>query len=141
MLPELIDGSVILLGVGMNADAGADDLPETDGLPPTSLRLEGARAATPAELAALLVAELRPLSARFDEGGFDAVRDEADELDALRGLELELAVRRRRLRLGHRPGLRDRWRAPARDAGRRPSSIGRASLPAYTTASLPQSQP
>jgi BirA family transcriptional regulator, biotin operon repressor / biotin---[acetyl-CoA-carboxylase] ligase len=91
VLPELIDGSVILLGVGMNADADLEDLPATDGLPPTSLRLEGARPATPAELAALLVEELRPLCARFDEGGFEAVRGEADELDALRGLELELA--------------------------------------------------
>jgi BirA family biotin operon repressor/biotin-[acetyl-CoA-carboxylase] ligase len=90
VLPELVDGSVILLGVGMNADAGLDDLPETDGLPPTSLRLEGARPATPAELAALLVEELRPLCTRFDEGGFAAVRGDADALDALRGLEVEL---------------------------------------------------
>ena len=59
VLAELVDGPAILLGVGMNADAGLDDLPETDGLPPTSLRLEGARPATPSELAALLVSELR----------------------------------------------------------------------------------
>jgi BirA family transcriptional regulator, biotin operon repressor / biotin---[acetyl-CoA-carboxylase] ligase len=92
VLAELIDGPAILLGVGMNADAGLDDLPETDGLPPTSLRLEGARPATPSELAALLVGELRPLSERFDAGGFEAVRRDAEALDALRGLELELAL-------------------------------------------------
>jgi BirA family biotin operon repressor/biotin-[acetyl-CoA-carboxylase] ligase len=92
VLAELIDGPTILLGVGMNADAGRDDLPETDGLPPTSLRLEGARPATPSELAALLVAELRPLCERFDAGGFEAVRADAEALDALRGLELELAL-------------------------------------------------
>jgi BirA family biotin operon repressor/biotin-[acetyl-CoA-carboxylase] ligase len=91
VLAELIDGPAILLGVGMNADAGLDDLPETDGLPPTSLRLEGARPATPSELAVLLVGELQPLCARFDAGGFEAVRADAEALDALRGLELELA--------------------------------------------------
>jgi BirA family biotin operon repressor/biotin-[acetyl-CoA-carboxylase] ligase len=92
VLAELIDGPAILLGVGMNADAGLDDLPETDGLPPTSLRLEGARPATPSELAALLVGELRPLCERFDAGGFEALRADADALDALRGLELELEL-------------------------------------------------
>ena len=92
VLAELMDGPAILLGVGMNADAGLDDLPETDGLPPTSLRLEGARPATPSELAALLVSELRPLCERFDAGGFAAVRADAEALDALRGLELELAL-------------------------------------------------
>jgi biotin-(acetyl-CoA carboxylase) ligase len=76
----------------MNADAGADDLPATDGLPPTSLRLEGIEPPTPTELARLLVAELRPLSARFEEGGFEALRGDADELDALRGLEVELLL-------------------------------------------------
>jgi BirA family biotin operon repressor/biotin-[acetyl-CoA-carboxylase] ligase len=92
VLAELIEGPVILLGVGMNADAGLEDLPVTDGIPPTSLRLEGARPATPSELAALLVAELRPLCERFDGGGFDAVRADADALDALRGLEVELVL-------------------------------------------------
>jgi BirA family biotin operon repressor/biotin-[acetyl-CoA-carboxylase] ligase len=92
VLAELMDGPAILLGVGMNGDAGLEDLPETDGLPPTSLRLEGAPLATPPELAALLVSELRPLCARFDAGGFAAVRGDAEELDALRGLELELAL-------------------------------------------------
>jgi BirA family biotin operon repressor/biotin-[acetyl-CoA-carboxylase] ligase len=92
VLAELIDGPAILLGVGMNADAGLEDLPETDGLPATSLRLEGARAATPRALAALLVGELRPLCERFDAGGFAAVRGDAEALDALRGLELELAL-------------------------------------------------
>jgi BirA family biotin operon repressor/biotin-[acetyl-CoA-carboxylase] ligase len=92
VLAELMDGPAILLGVGMNADAGLEDLPETDGLPPTSLRLEDARPATPSELAALLVCELRPLCERFDAGGFAAVRSDAEELDALRGLELELAL-------------------------------------------------
>ncbi len=92
VLAELIEGPAILLGVGMNADAGLEDLPETDGLPPTSLRLEGARHATPPELAALLVRELRPLCERFDEGGFAAVREDAESLDALRGLELELVL-------------------------------------------------
>jgi BirA family transcriptional regulator, biotin operon repressor / biotin---[acetyl-CoA-carboxylase] ligase len=91
VLAELIDGPAILLGVGMNADAGLDDLPKTDGLLPTSLRLEGGRPATPSALASLLVAELQPLCARFDAGGFEAVRSEAEALDALRGLELELA--------------------------------------------------
>jgi BirA family transcriptional regulator, biotin operon repressor / biotin---[acetyl-CoA-carboxylase] ligase len=92
VLAELMDGPAVLLGVGMNADARLEDLPETDGLPPTSLRLEGARPATPSELAALLVAELRPLCERFDAGGFAAVRGDAEALDALRGLELELAL-------------------------------------------------
>ena len=92
VLAELVDGPAIVLGVGMNADAGAEDLPETDGLPATSLRLEGARLAAPSELAALFVDELRPLCERFDSGGFAAVRDAAEALDALRGLELELAL-------------------------------------------------
>jgi BirA family biotin operon repressor/biotin-[acetyl-CoA-carboxylase] ligase len=92
VLAELIGGPAVLLGVGLNADAGLEDLPETDGLPPTSLRLEGARPATPSELAALLVGELRPLCARFDADGFEGVRAEAEALDALRGLELELAL-------------------------------------------------
>jgi BirA family transcriptional regulator, biotin operon repressor / biotin---[acetyl-CoA-carboxylase] ligase len=92
VLAELIDGPAIVLGVGMNADAGIEDLPETDGLPPTSLRIEGARPATLSELAALLVGELRPLCERFDGGGFAAVREDAEGLDALRGLELELAL-------------------------------------------------
>jgi BirA family biotin operon repressor/biotin-[acetyl-CoA-carboxylase] ligase len=92
VLAELISGPAILLGVGLNADADRADLPETDGLPPTSLRLEGARPATPSELAALLVAELRPLCARFDEGGFAALLDEAAALDALRDRELELVL-------------------------------------------------
>jgi BirA family biotin operon repressor/biotin-[acetyl-CoA-carboxylase] ligase len=92
VLAELIAGPAVLLGVGMNADAGPEDLPETDGLQPTSLRLEGARPATPSELAALLVAELRPLCDRFDAGGFAAVRAEAEALDALAGLQLELAL-------------------------------------------------
>jgi BirA family transcriptional regulator, biotin operon repressor / biotin---[acetyl-CoA-carboxylase] ligase len=92
VLAELIDGPAVMLGVGMNADATSDDLPETDGLAPTSLRLEGIEPPTPTELARLLVGELRPLSARFDAGGFAAVRADADELDALHGLELELQL-------------------------------------------------
>jgi BirA family biotin operon repressor/biotin-[acetyl-CoA-carboxylase] ligase len=93
VLAELIDGPAVLLGVGMNADAGKDDLPRTDGLPATSLRLEGASVPPPSELVRLLVAELRPLVARFDADGFAALRADADGLDALggRGLELELA--------------------------------------------------
>jgi BirA family biotin operon repressor/biotin-[acetyl-CoA-carboxylase] ligase len=92
VLAELIAGPAVLLGVGMNADASAGDLPVTDGLAPTSLRLEGIDPPTPTELARLLVAELRPLSARFDERGFEALRAEADELDALCGLEVELVL-------------------------------------------------
>jgi BirA family transcriptional regulator, biotin operon repressor / biotin---[acetyl-CoA-carboxylase] ligase len=92
VLAELVDGPAVLLGVGMNADAAADDLPATDGLAPTSLFLEGVTPPTPTELARLLVAELRPLSARFDEGGFDALRADADELDALRDHEVELVL-------------------------------------------------
>jgi BirA family biotin operon repressor/biotin-[acetyl-CoA-carboxylase] ligase len=92
VLAELADGPSVLLGVGMNADASADDLPPTDGLRPTSLRLEGVDPPSPTELARLLVGELQPLAARFDAGGFAAVRDEAAALDALWGLELELAL-------------------------------------------------
>ncbi|MEO9176246.1 MAG: biotin--[acetyl-CoA-carboxylase] ligase [Gaiellales bacterium] len=92
VLAELLDGPAVLLGVGMNADATREQLPETDGLPATSLRVEGADPPPARELAAMLVRELRPLVARFDEAGFEALRDEADELDALRGLEIELAL-------------------------------------------------
>lgn len=92
VLAELTGGPAVLLGVGLNAGADPEDLPTTDGLPPTSLRIEGARAETPSELAQLLVDELRPLCARFDEGGFEAVRPQLDELDALRGLRLELEL-------------------------------------------------
>ena len=76
----------------MNADAGLADLPETDGLPPTSLRLEGARPATPSRLATMLVSELRPLCTRFDAGGFLALRDDLDAVDALRDVELDLEL-------------------------------------------------
>jgi BirA family biotin operon repressor/biotin-[acetyl-CoA-carboxylase] ligase len=93
VLAELADGPAVLLGVGMNADATADELPTTDGLAPTSLRLEsGDRPPSPSELATRLVTELRPLCARFDAGGFEAVREEAAELDSLWGLEVELAL-------------------------------------------------
>jgi BirA family transcriptional regulator, biotin operon repressor / biotin---[acetyl-CoA-carboxylase] ligase len=92
VLAELIDGPAVLLGVGMNADATLEQLPETDGLPATSLRVEGADPPPPRELAVMLVGELRPLVARFDDGGFEAIRDEARELDALRGLVVELTL-------------------------------------------------
>jgi BirA family transcriptional regulator, biotin operon repressor / biotin---[acetyl-CoA-carboxylase] ligase len=92
VLAELIDGPAVLLGVGMNADATLEQLPETDGLPATSLRVEGADPPPPRELAAMLVRELRPLVARFDDSGFEALQDEARELDALRGREIELAL-------------------------------------------------
>jgi BirA family biotin operon repressor/biotin-[acetyl-CoA-carboxylase] ligase len=92
VLAELVDGPAILLGVGMNAGADRADLPETDGLQPTSLRLEGARPATPSELAALLVGELRPLCERFDAGGFEALREDVAALDALCDHELELTL-------------------------------------------------
>jgi BirA family transcriptional regulator, biotin operon repressor / biotin---[acetyl-CoA-carboxylase] ligase len=92
VLAELIDGPAVLLGVGMNANATLEELPETDGLPATSLRVEGADPPAPRELAAMLVRELRPLVERFDLGGFEALQDEAAELDALRGLEIELAL-------------------------------------------------
>jgi BirA family biotin operon repressor/biotin-[acetyl-CoA-carboxylase] ligase len=92
VLAELVEGPVVILGVGMNADAGAADLPETDGLAPTSLRLEGAEVPAPRALAARLVEELRPLAARFDADGFAGLRDEAGALDALAGQELELAL-------------------------------------------------
>jgi BirA family biotin operon repressor/biotin-[acetyl-CoA-carboxylase] ligase len=92
VLAELVDGPAVILGVGMNADAGAADLPDTDGLAATSLRLEGAASPPPGELAIRLVAELRPLIARFDAGGFDAVREDAAALDALADRELELAL-------------------------------------------------
>jgi BirA family biotin operon repressor/biotin-[acetyl-CoA-carboxylase] ligase len=92
VLAELIAGPAVLLGVGMNADATLEQLPETDGLPATSLRVEGAEPPAPGELAAMLVRELRPLVARFDAGGFAALRDDARALDALRGREIELAL-------------------------------------------------
>jgi BirA family biotin operon repressor/biotin-[acetyl-CoA-carboxylase] ligase len=92
VLAELIAGPAVLLGVGMNADATLEQLPETDGLPATSLRVEGAEPPAPSELAAMLVRELRPLVARFDAGGFAALRDDARALDALRGSEIELAL-------------------------------------------------
>jgi BirA family biotin operon repressor/biotin-[acetyl-CoA-carboxylase] ligase len=92
VLAELVDGPAVILGVGLNADAGAGDLPETDGLAATSLRLEGADPPAPRALAARLVEELRPLVARFDAGGFGALRDDAASLDALAGHELELAL-------------------------------------------------
>jgi BirA family biotin operon repressor/biotin-[acetyl-CoA-carboxylase] ligase len=92
VLAELVDGPVVLLGVGMNADAGAADLPVTDGAPATSLRLEGIDPPGPAVLAARFVEELRPLVARFDEGGFAAIRADADEIDALAGMPVTLAL-------------------------------------------------
>jgi BirA family transcriptional regulator, biotin operon repressor / biotin---[acetyl-CoA-carboxylase] ligase len=92
VLAELIDGPAVLLGVGMNAAARLEDLPETDGLPPTSLLVEGADVPSPAALGRMLVDELRPLVARFGAGGFEALRDEVSALDAMRGLELELSL-------------------------------------------------
>jgi BirA family transcriptional regulator, biotin operon repressor / biotin---[acetyl-CoA-carboxylase] ligase len=92
VLAELVAGPAVLLGVGLNANATADDLPVTDGLAPTSLLVEGVSPPTPTELARMLVAELRPLCARFDEGGFMALRADADRLDALRGREVELVL-------------------------------------------------
>ena len=92
VLAELIDGPAVLLGVGMNASARREDLPETDGLPPTSLLVEGAEAPAPAALARMLVDELRPLVARFDREGFEALLDDVSALDAMRGRELELSL-------------------------------------------------
>jgi biotin-(acetyl-CoA carboxylase) ligase len=40
----------------------------------------------------LLVAELGPLCARFDAGGFEAVQSDVSAIDALDGSELELLL-------------------------------------------------
>ena len=92
VLAELIDGPAILLGVGMNADAGVEDLPETDGLPPTSLRLEGGTARDTVGARRAARRRAAPALRALRRGGFAAVRGDAEELDALRGLELELAL-------------------------------------------------
>ena len=92
VLAELIDGPAVLLGVGMNADATADDLPVTDGLAPTSLRLEGIAASDADGARASARRGAASAQQRFDAGGFEALLTDADELDALRGLEVELLL-------------------------------------------------
>jgi BirA family transcriptional regulator, biotin operon repressor / biotin---[acetyl-CoA-carboxylase] ligase len=62
ILPEAADGRVVL-GIGVNVNQTADELPADAGKPPTSLRLELGREF---ERAPLLVAILSELERRYD---------------------------------------------------------------------------
>jgi BirA family transcriptional regulator, biotin operon repressor / biotin---[acetyl-CoA-carboxylase] ligase len=92
VLAELGPDGSVLLGVGLNLAARAEDLPVADRLVPTSLLLEtGSAPAAPAALTALLDA-LRPLAELFDSEGPPAIAARARALDALLGAPVQLRL-------------------------------------------------
>jgi BirA family biotin operon repressor/biotin-[acetyl-CoA-carboxylase] ligase len=92
VLPELVDGPAVLLGVGVNVSLREQDLPPTDRLPATSLLLEGAEVPAPGELLRRLLAALVPLLEQFDARGFAPLAPLASALDPLSGEPLTLSL-------------------------------------------------
>ncbi len=92
ILPELIDGPAVLLGIGINVSLRERELPPTDRLPATSLLLEGAEVPTPRRLLERLLAALVPLVEQFELSGFAALAPLAAALDELAGQPLVLQL-------------------------------------------------
>jgi BirA family biotin operon repressor/biotin-[acetyl-CoA-carboxylase] ligase len=92
VLAELGPEDCVLLGIGMNLAATVSDLPASDRLTPTSLLLETGAAPSASEALTVLLGELQPIAALFEEGGPPAVAARARALDALCGRSVELRL-------------------------------------------------
>ena len=92
ILPELAGDGAVLLGCGINAGMTAGELPPTDRLPATSLRLETGRAPELAAIREAVLGELRTRMAIFEVEGLAGLAGELAARDALRGRPLELRL-------------------------------------------------
>jgi BirA family biotin operon repressor/biotin-[acetyl-CoA-carboxylase] ligase len=85
VLAELREGRLVV-GIGVNANLTADELPPDTRVPATSLRILRGAPVDRAQLLADLIAAIEARYRRFEEHGFTGL-----ERDELRGREVELA--------------------------------------------------
>lgn len=117
VLAELGPGDSVLLGIGMNLAATAADLPPSDRLTPTSLLLETGTAPSPSDALTVLLDELRPIVALFEDGGPAAIARRARALDALCGRQVELRLASGEVVQGTAAGIGDDGRLLVRTGG------------------------
>jgi len=84
--------SVVFLGVGVNVNVPADDLPETDRLPATSLLVELGATLDRMSLLVRIVDRLEGAYREFEQLGFCALLSRYAALDALLDAEVTLEV-------------------------------------------------
>ncbi len=89
--------ALAIIGIGVNANLTAAELPPTDRLPATSLLLEGAGEVDRVQLLSTLAAALDRALLEFDATGFSGVLDRYHALDGLRGHAITLRVGARTL--------------------------------------------
>ena len=80
------------LGIGINVNVPAADLPETDRLPATSILLETGRVTDRLALLSDVIDRLQAAYREFEALGFRALLDRWAALDALAGLDVELEL-------------------------------------------------
>lgn len=85
-------GAAVMLGIGINVNQTADELPGDARLPPTSLRVLAGRPFSRSELLAALVEELETTYRGWAERGLSVVSDELAHRDVLRGERLEVGA-------------------------------------------------
>jgi len=93
ILGELRDGLVVL-GVGVNVNQTAADLPGSPRFPATSLRILSGHVHDRAALLGSLLGRLETAYDRWLGGGLATLREEIDRRDGLRGREIEVEGRR-----------------------------------------------
>ena len=84
--------SVVFLGVGVNVNVPAEDLPDTDRLPATSLLVELGAPVDRMSLLERVVDSFQAAYREFENRGFRALFDRYAALDALVGAEVTLEL-------------------------------------------------
>lgn len=80
----------VILGIGINVNVPAGDLPDTDRLPATSLLVETGETTDRLALLQTVIDRLQAAYREFEELGFRALFDRYAALDDLAGAELEV---------------------------------------------------
>lgn len=80
----------VVLGIGINVNQSADELPAGARLQPTSLRVAGGRGVDRAKLLVELVHDLEIAYRAWSTDGLSTVADELSERDVLRGRPLRI---------------------------------------------------
>jgi BirA family biotin operon repressor/biotin-[acetyl-CoA-carboxylase] ligase len=108
----------VALGMGVNVNVPAGDLPETDRLPATSLLVETGAPGDRLALLLELIDRLQAAYREFEALGFRALLDRWAAVDGLAGLEVELDLGNGATRTGTVLGVDAAGRLVVRDAER-----------------------